>query len=115
MIDGFKLRISSAELKQHCKARAAYHSRRAEEKQVSLPELKRTMETIKGAGMALSVATMNKGGYSLDANDAVESLEKDINDHRNKAEVFNFYADHLFDDDYNLGDGDLIRLEILKR
>lgn len=58
---------------------------------------------------------MNKGGYHTDNNDPVGDLEADIKDHRNKSLVFAFFSTHLYEEDYNLDESALIRLEILKR
>jgi hypothetical protein len=117
MIEGFKLKVTSAELKIHCSERAVYHRKRADDKEAQLPELKRSIESLEkiGAATASSVSNMNKGGYAMDRQDPVEALESDIKDHRNKALVFGWFAEHLFEEDYTLKEDDLFRLEILKR
>jgi hypothetical protein len=115
MIDGFKIKITSSELKKHCQEKSAYHSKRAEEKNQELPTIKDALEKIKTIGPAQSVSHMNKGSYHLDPGDAVEQLETDIRDHHNKSLVFAFFAEHLFDEDYVLDETALIRLEIIKR
>jgi len=118
MISGLKLKVTSKELRQHCLDRAGYHARRGNEKEAELPSLKEAVDRIKGAGGGLtpdSLARMSKGGYHLDPDSPVESLENDIRDHRNKSLVFCFFAEHLFDEDYTLEESDLVRLEVLKR
>ncbi len=115
MIEGLKIRVTHSELVAHCKERAAYHQRRADEKDAELPGLKDSMEKIKAGGAAVSVAHMNKSNYRLDTADVIESLENDIKDHRNKSLVFAFLAEHFFPEDYTLMETDLLRLEILKR
>lgn len=116
MVDGFKLRMTSKELRIHCETRSQYHATRADEKTAGLPKLRESLETIKNNGITTtSVSTMNKGGYHLNTDDPIESLERDINDHRNKAILFKFFSEHLFDDDYILKEEDLARLEIIKR
>lgn len=116
MIEGLKLRVPSAELREHCVARAAYHCERADVKAKELPALKDAMEAIKAGGgkAAETIARMSKGGYNFNADSPVDSLEQDIRDHKNRALVFQFYADHLFEEDYTLEKDDLVRLEILK-
>jgi hypothetical protein len=116
MIEGFKIRVASKELRDTLLDRAEYHRNRAETKQVELPKLREAMEMIKAAP-AESVAHFNKASasYAFDPADAIENLERDIKDHHNKAIVFRFFADHLFDDDYTLGEQDMIRLELVKR
>lgn len=113
MIDGFRLKFTSKELASHLTDRAKYHRRRAAEKGDQLPKLKEAMEHIKGSGAATSVANMSKGGYHVE--DPVADLERDIRNHENKVLVFDLFAGHLFDEDYDLKEEDLVRLEILKR
>lgn len=50
----------------------------------------------------------------MDPDDAIDALTNDIVNHRNKALAFDFFADHLHTEDYNLSEQDLVRLEILK-
>lgn len=114
MIEGLKLKVTSRELVAHCRDRAQYHAKRASEKENSLPEIKKSFETIKGSGLATSISTMSKGGYHCDPDDPIKDLERDISDHKNKSLVFNFFAEHFFDEDYTLREEDLRRLEILK-
>ncbi len=115
MINGLKLKVTSKELVDHCMKRAAYHTKRAGEKEAELPKLREALDCVKGQGrLPDSVSHMNKGGYRLDPDDPVQRLEGDITDHRNKSMVFTFFASHLFDEDYTLEENDLRRLEILK-
>jgi hypothetical protein len=113
MIDGFRLRFTAQELASHLTDRAQYHRGREADKAGQLPKLKEAMDQIKAVGEAKNVATMSKGGYHSE--DPVADLERDIRDHHNKALVFDLFAVHLFEDDYNLKEDDLIRLEILRR
>lgn len=117
MIEGFKLKVTSAELKTHCETRAKHHTGRADTKEAELPKLQAAMDAIKTHAEATNVSQMTKSGISnsYHMDDPVGDLEKDIADHRNKALVFSFFANHLFDDDYTLLESDLQRLEILKR
>lgn len=118
MIEGLKLKITSEELKDHCGQRSNYHRQRAHEKENQLPALREALLQIKNAGSPLQptrVSQTGKGGYHLDTDDPVEKLESDIKEHRNKSQVFAFFARHLFDEDYTLQEADLVRLEVLKR
>lgn len=116
MIEGFKVKVSSSELRTHLKGRSAYHKQRAEDKSAKLPGLKEAMEHLKNATSlpATNVSNMGKGGYHSDPDDPVRDLERDIADHRNKSLVFSWFSEHLFEEDYILFESDLIRLEILK-
>lgn len=122
MIDGFKLKITAAELRKHCTERSEYHGKRADEKAAELPELQATMQKVKKVTAAnlepQELAHMNKtGSYSnmpMDTDEPIEQLERAIKNHRNHALVFAFFAAHLFDEDYTLLENDLRRLEILR-
>lgn len=137
MIEGLKLRIPSSELKEHCLARAQYHRDKADEKEKQLPELDKTATDMEAAiAKAVEVTTgamnfapenvarMSKSGASYnfdpaaavrDVKDAVTSLKTDVRNHRNKALALEFIGNHLFVDDYNLSQQDLVSLEILNR
>lgn len=118
MIEGLKIRVTSKELNAHMTARADYHATRADTKEHELPGIKDAMAKLKSGLNPEAVAVMNKtgmsSGYNLDPEGTVEALERDIRDHRNKALAFRYLGDHLFDEDYNLSEADLKRLEILK-
>ncbi len=120
MITGFRLRVPCAELVKHCRDRAAYHLGRAEAKNAELPKLREAMEQLKAAtitGLPTSVSRMTKGAaayQSTDPEDLITNLEGDIRTHQNKSLVFDYFATHLFEEDYDLGEADLQRLEILR-
>lgn len=115
MIEGLKFNVSPDEIRKHCVARSTYHRRRSSEKGRQLPKLREALELVKASPSPDAISHMNKGGYHLNPESAVENLESDIREHDNKALVFDFFADHVFDDDYTLEENDLQRLEILKR
>lgn len=119
MIEGLKIKVTAAELQQHCQDRATYHAGRADSKEAELPSLREALEKIKATGGRAADTLARMSGKSetchLDPDDPLGALENDIRDHRNKALVFGFFASHLFDEDYVLQEVDLIRLEILKR
>lgn len=115
MIEGFKLKVGTKELREHCLARSAYHARRGDEKQKELPQLRQTLETFKSSkpsGLS-NMGGKNAAMYDLDPDDAVKEAERDIQTHYNKSLVFSYFAEHLFQDDYILNEHDLVRLEIL--
>ena len=112
MIDGLKLKVPHSELREHCIGRSKYHQERAELKKAELPKVAEAMDAIKNTGDGNTVITMSKSGYKTE--DPVQDLKDDIRDHEKKAMVFQYFADHLFEEDYNLGEEDLRRLEILK-
>ncbi len=115
LVPGIKVRMTSIELCDHLKGRAAYHRRRRDEKQAELPKLKEAVTAIKAQPPAVAVSNFSKGGsYRFDGDDAVEQLEADIKQHNDKSVAFDFLAEHLFEQDYCLERGDLAALEILK-
>lgn len=115
MIEGFKLKVSSEELKKHCMDRSEYHSRRASEKQATLPDLQRSLDTLKSGKRAdpTNAGWRGTSQYRLDPDDPIKELQQDIAEHHNKSLIFQFYSQHLFDDDYCLERQDLDRLEIV--
>jgi hypothetical protein len=113
MIDGFRLKITSAELRNHCTERSSYHRCRAADIQKELPKFRESLDALKAQGTAVNISHMNKGG--LYETDPVDEMEIKVREHSNKALVFTFFADHLFQEDYNLKEEDLVRLEVLKR
>lgn len=117
MIKGLRLRMASVELRKHCETRSAHHRTRAEEKTKEIPALKEAMERIKKMGGSITeIAKFSKSmsNYNVDQEDPVEALEKDIHAHIGKSLVFGFFASHLFDEDYDLDENDLRRLELIK-
>jgi hypothetical protein len=118
MIEGLKIKVTSGELKEHLTMRAAHHRKRADDKEVELPQLRDALERIKAAPQATNISAMQKltsNSYHVNPDDTISALENDIRDHRNKALVFDFFAGHLFEEDYVLQENDLIRLEVIKR
>lgn len=115
MIEGLKIRVTAEELACHLKNRAAYHRTRADKKEAELPALKSAADKVKADLQPASLTHMNKGtsSYSADVDNLVEQMESDIRTHRNKALAFDYFAGHLFAEDYTLQENDLKRLEIL--
>lgn len=114
MIEGFKLKITHEELRQHFYGRAGYHTGLANEKEVHLINLRREVEALDKIKGCTSIGSPKSVHHNYDPKEAVENLENDIAAHRKKAANFRFYADHLFDDDYTLNQGDLHNLEIIR-
>jgi len=117
-IEGLKIRMASEELKNHLMERSAYHRDKAVQKEKELPALKDALEKLKTSGIAPeSLARMSgkSGTYQLSPEETIKDLENDIRDHYNKSLVFEFFANHLFDQPYVLQENDLIRMEVLKR
>lgn len=114
MVKGLRIKVSSNELKTALLEKAAYHGTRRDEKQVQLPQLKSILEKVR-SGAAVSQAQLAKNSTYGFNEDAVERLETDIANHNNKAIAFTYLAEHLYDDDYDLDESDLVRLDILKR
>ena len=115
MIKGLRFLSTSEELKNRLVARAKYHDERAAEKEAELPNLRETLGRIKATKPTTSVSNKTMSNYQLDPDAPIEELEKDIKNHRNSGASFQYMADHLFSEDYDLEENDLIRLEILRR
>ena len=128
MIKGFRLKITKGELRTHCIERGNFHAQRAELKETKqMPELvalKEATEKVRATTsepvdeLAQMSKLSNTRGYNFQSSDPqqlIDSLEADIRNHRNKALVFKFFAEHLWDEDYDLDEGDLQRLEIISR
>ncbi len=123
MIVGLKFKITSTELRTHCSERAKYHSTRADQKEAEIHGLEKAMATLvnlkstsdddSDAALALAHMTKFSNSYQMDREDPVGALKRDIQAHRNRSLVFKFYAEHFFDEDYDLKPEDLRTLEIL--
>lgn len=119
MIVGLRLRFTPEELKSHMAGRSRYHRDRADLKEKELEKAKEIANALKASQQPEDVTKMAKG-YSHTSNassaeDLVESLETAVRDHRNKALAFDCFSLHLMDEDYDLGEADLVRLEVLNR
>ncbi len=115
MIKGLRFKLTAAELKERLTKRAEYHTERASEKEQELPNLRSTLEKIKVTKPIANVSAKSMANYHLDTDEPVKELEQDIRNHRNSAVSFLYMAEHLFEEDYDLDENDLIRLEILRR
>lgn len=118
LVPHLHIRMTSRELCEHLMSRATYHATRRDEKRAYLPQLKDATEKIKAQSPAATVAQFSKMGHSnyrFDGDDALESLERDIQTHNDKFVYFQFIANHLFEQDYCLSEDDLVKLEIMKR
>jgi len=113
---GLKVRMATTELAVHLRTRSEHHKQRANEKESQLPKLREAADAIRPKHAA-NVSNFGKGAsaYAFDGDSAVEQVERDIADHRNKSVAFAFLSEHLFGQDYCLDQNDLISLEILKR
>lgn len=118
IIKGLIYHYTTEQLATAMRDRAKHHEDRAAQKESALPELRKAVDTVKASVEAQAVAQMTKmntNSYQFDASGQVEGLEADIKDHRNKALVFRTLADHLVTNaTYELTEGDLRRLEIVK-
>jgi hypothetical protein len=103
--------FSGLEVRKQCFDRAEYHTKRAEEKEAGLPELKRSMELLVGNGQRV-MAT--KSNYNFDADTPIEKLEEDIRDHKEKAHRFTVFAHHLPEDSYSLSLEEMRLFEFIK-
>lgn len=118
MITGLRLRIASSEIKTHCLERAKFHDGRAALKEGELPKLQSALDAIRAVSEPqpqLSHMSKVSSTYHADLGSEIENLERDIRNHKNQAMVFRFFSEHLFDEDYDLQEADLQRLEITKR
>lgn len=118
IVKGLLFHYTTEELDKLMNARAGYHEDRAKQKESALPELKKAVDTVKASTDAevTDVARMSKAGVAYNfGGDEVESLKRDIRDHKNKALVFRTLAEHLVKNaTYELDESDLRRLELIK-
>jgi hypothetical protein len=99
MIEGLKIKVSSAEVKSHLESRANYHGERAD-------------------WYASQVANLRAGGVHAEdvSHDPVTGLEDRTKNHREKAALFTFMAEHVIpDEEYILAEEDLVRIELMTR
>lgn len=113
VIKGFRLRVTSLELQNHCFKRSDYHKLRAEEKEIELPNIKEAFEKIQHHSLSTNISGKSAASYNFNE-DSIECLEKDIKTHKEKVIIFKFYAEHLFNETYDLDENDLRRLEIIR-
>ena len=114
MIEGLQLKIEHTELKRLLESRAEHHRTRAATKEAELPNLRKSYESIKAATPE-TVEQVSKAGNSYHVQqNPVDAMEKDIKAHKEKALVFEFFANHLFPETYSLDETALIRLELLR-
>ncbi len=104
MIEGIKLVVSHKELQDHLLRRIEYHHEKVSwyEKQIGGLE----------AGGLSSSFRENSARNSVE--DPVRSLKGKADEHGQKADVFAFIRAHLQEDDYELSEQDLGRLEFIK-
>jgi predicted nucleic acid-binding Zn-ribbon protein len=120
MIQGFHLKVPHTTLQELLGHRVGYHRRRADEKAKELPKLREAAEAIRRTGVTPdehTIANINKmsNQYQANLDSQIEALERDIRNHRDKAAALEFYAKHLYQDDYDLCEADLVRLELVPR
>lgn len=99
MIEGLKFSMPAHELRDHLDGRITHHRERA------IWYRERGAELEKGGVVAANMT----GG------DPVGSLRSKEKQHENAVKLFTFMRAHVIEDDYQLGDADLQRLEILDR
>jgi hypothetical protein len=111
MIEGMILHLKSEELATLLRARADYHVKRAEQKQVEVPKLQASLKTLDTPPSGALMVSNSSRGYGVDP---VDALEDQIRAHKLKARTLNFYADHVAPSEvYALTDADLQRLELV--
>lgn len=98
MIEGLKVTVKAAELRQLCKDRAAHHADRA----IQLKEQAKQAS-------ALELESVNRSG-----GDPATEFERRQKEHEANADEMRFIAEHLAEDDYRLDLGDLQRLGVVR-
>lgn len=97
MIEGIRIDLSTAELREHLQQRVEFHAEKAKWYADRAQELK-------------DVGSENK------SNDPASSLRASAKDHENRRAFFAFVASHLIPDEtYRLEESDFIRLEFSSR
>ena len=101
MIEGIKIELASAELREHLGGRAEHHRKKAESYEGQVVGLK---EVADGDEVRFHSANV------------VDTLQNKVREHRSKAALFSFLAEHLIPDEtYRLSENDLTRIEIVSR
>ena len=98
MIEGVKIDLSAAELRQHLNARAEFHKRKADWYADRVRDL--------GAELPPDPNV---------SNNPTHSLQRSAEDHKNRYVFFRLLADHVIEDTYRLSQGDLAALEFASR
>lgn len=99
MIEGLKFSMPAQELREHLAGRIEHHQERETWYRDKSEEL------VRGGVVAANMT----GG------DPVGALRSKEKQHANAVRLFTFMRDHVINDDYQLADADLQRLEILDR
>lgn len=106
MIEGLKLDVSGKELKEHMLKRAVEH-----EKKAGL-----YVKQIGAIQEAQDQDDDERDSWANVSNDPKADLRRRMKDHKTKAGLFRFMADHvLVDEMYRLDDSDLARIELLSK
>jgi hypothetical protein len=114
-MDGLKFKVSSSELRSLLLERATYYRNLALEKESSLPDLRKAVDTVKVGRNAANMAIgLSKSPYHIVHDAPLGAFEQDVQNYREIAKSFSFLAEHLFDEDYVLREDDLVRLGIIK-
>lgn len=116
IVHGLLVRITTAELRTHLRARAEYHTGRAAQKEESIPQLQKAADAVRPEqATRIEDLYKNSGHSGFGPDQVIRDVTESVRDHRNKALMFLFLADHLFPGAvYCLGTADLIRLEVMK-
>lgn len=101
MIEGLKVRVNGEEIKAICLSRAKYHTEKAE-------WYKKQIQVFEQAKESLPEGFENMGT----SNNSIPSMKQSVSKHTDKANWFNFVAEHLFAEQYQLSTGDMNQLEI---
>lgn len=103
MIEGLKIEVKSAELKEHLQGRAKFHDEKSKFYSQQLVEFK---EANKNLPEELQTNNVSNRGPLM-------AMEGRVSTHKKTADLFKFLADHVIADEvYHLTEHDLQRIEI---
>lgn len=103
MIQGIKIQISSKELKTHLNDKVKLHKEKEAFYNAQVKNLEKGVEQ----------NVVDESLYNNASNNPVSTLQQSAKKHKQRAEFFQFIADHLVNEDYELTESDLTKLEII--
>lgn len=108
-IQGLKLTMTSAELKQTCENRIKYHQEKADWCAAEVERLEPKLEEFRHEAQK-----SGKMGRSNNVNNAAASFKTEFQRHFDRVTLFKFMAEHIIPNEtYILDEMDLKKLEVL--
>lgn len=108
MIEGIKIDIASAELREHLLSRATHHGERADFYTNQVNNLSAGLKSMGLEGEAEAGAYSN----SITGGDPRQTLSRNADNHRNQQTYFKFLSDHIvYNETYRIDESEFRKLE----